>query len=137
MICYACKGTNFKRQPIELVIRVGSHDVVDRSMSLPVCQSCGEYVIPADKHENAELRAALVALSDAPNTTGEMLKYARKALGFTQIEFAEQLSTTGESISRWEREERPMEPWVKLAALALIRERLMGPVQNVELKKAV
>lgn len=135
MICYACKGTSFKRQPIELVIRVGDVDVVDRSMTAPVCESCGEYVIPGDAHEKAELRAALVALSDAPNTTGAMLKYARKALGFTQVEFAEKLSTVGESISRWEREERPMEPWVKLATLALIRERLMGPVPGVELRK--
>lgn len=135
MKCYACKSEESETRPIEIVTRVGSHDVASRAHQRPVCLACGEYVIPYEMLEKVELQAALVALTEAPEVTGAMLKYARKALGFTQVEFAEKLSTASESISRWEREERPMEPWVKLATLALIRERLMGPVPGVELRK--
>jgi len=136
MICHACKGTAFKREVVELPTRVGEHRIVDRSVTLPVCQKCSEYVLPAAIHEGVELRAALVAFTQAPTVTGSMLRFARKALGFTQPALAERIGTTFESISRWEREERPMEPWVPLTVLGLVRERLMPPPKNVEFKRA-
>lgn len=136
MQCHACKGESFERQAVTLTTRVGNHRVVDRSLRLPVCLDCGEFVVPAEAHEKVELRAALVAFTDAPRVTGAMLRFARKALDMTQAELAERLSVAPESISRWEREERPMEPWVPLAVLGLLRERLMPPPSGVELKRA-
>lgn len=109
---------------------------MDRSCSRPVCVDCGEYTVPAGMLEKVELRAALVVLTDAPSVSGEAVKFARKALGLTQTELAERIGSTKESISRWEREERPMEPWVPLTVLALIRERLMPPPSGVELWRA-
>ena len=64
-----------------------------------------------------------------------MLRFARKALDLTQAELAQRIRTTFESVSRWEREERPMEPWVPLAILGLVREKLMPPPTGVELRK--
>lgn len=136
MKCYACGGQEFEEQTVELTTKVGVHRIIDTSVQRPVCLSCGEYTIPAGILEKVELRAALVALTDAPNFTGEMLRYTRKALGFTQTELAEQIASTKESVSRWEREERPMEPWVPMVVLALIRGRLLPPPKGVELKKA-
>jgi DNA-binding transcriptional regulator YiaG len=136
MICYACKGKVFKREVLELVIRVGEHRTVDRSVTRPVCQTCREFVVPSAIYEQVELRAALVAFTEAPTVTGAMLHFGRKALGLTQADLAERIGTTFESISRWEREERPMEPWVPLTVLALLRERLMPPPKNVEFKRA-
>jgi hypothetical protein len=136
MICYACQGTVFKRAAVELELRVGEHLVVDRSLTLPVCQSCGEYVVPSLVYEKVELRAALLAFAQAPAISGSVLCFGRKALGLTQLALAERIGTTPESISRWEREERPMEPWVPLTVLALLRERLMPPPKNIDFKRA-
>jgi transcriptional regulator with XRE-family HTH domain len=64
------------------------------------------------------------------------LKFARKALGLKQTALGERIGATAESISRWELEERPMEPWVGLAMAGLLREKLMPPPAGVELLKA-
>lgn len=134
MRCHECNGESFERRAVELTSRVGKHKVVDSSVRRPVCTNCGTYTVPADALEAVELRAAVVAFTEAPRVTGEMLRFARKALDMTQGELAARIGTTVESVSRWEREERPMEPWVPLTVLALLREKLMPPTPGVQLK---
>lgn len=136
MKCDECGGEAFEHRTVEIPVQVGPHRVVDRSVRLPVCNECGDVVIPADVHELVEQRAALVALTDTKTMTGSMLRFARKALGLTQVELAEKLATTGESISRWEREERPMDPVLRQAMRALLMERLMPPQGDIELQEA-
>ena len=136
MHCHECNGDKFERRNVELTTRVGEHTVIDRSVARPVCTECGEFTVSAETLEKVELRAALVAFTQAPGVTGAMLRFARKALDMTQAELAERIGTTFESVSRWEREERQMEPWVPLAVLGLVREKLMPPPNGVELKKA-
>ncbi|OQX70283.1 MAG: hypothetical protein B6A08_00175 [Sorangiineae bacterium NIC37A_2] len=136
MTCHECGGETFERRTVEIPVQVGPYRVVDRSVVLPVCKACGDAVIPAETHEQVELRAALVALTDAPTMTGPTLRFARKALGLTQTELAGKLATTGESISRWEREERlTNETMLRQAVRALLMERLMPPTKDVELRK--
>lgn len=135
MRCHNCKGTAFERRNLELKTQVGEHTVVDNTVTRPVCTNCGEYTIDSKTLEKIELRAALVAFSDAPTVSGPMLKFARKALGLKQTELGERIGATAESISRWEREERQMEPWVGLTMAGLLREKLMPPPSGVELLK--
>ncbi len=136
MHCHECNGDKFERRNVELTTRVGEHTVIDRSVVRPVCAKCGEFTVSAETLEKVELRATLVAFTEAPRVTGAMLRFARKTLDMTQAELAERIGTTFESVSRWEREERQMEPWVPLAVLGLVREKLMPPPTGVELKKA-
>lgn len=136
MKCYQCKGERFERRTVEIPTRVGSHTVVDRSVALPVCSECGEFTVPAKKLQTAELRAIVVAFTDAPEVTGAMLRSARKALDLTQGELAARIGASAESVSRWERSERPMEPWVPLAVLNLVREQIMPRPPHVELRRA-
>jgi DNA-binding transcriptional regulator YiaG len=136
MHCHECNEENFETRAVEIATRVGEHVVVDRSLRRPVCTKCGEFTLSADALAKVELRAALVAFVNAPRVTGAMLRFARKSLDMTQAELAERIGTALESVSRWEREERPMEPWVSLAVLSLVREKLMPPPNDVELRKA-
>jgi DNA-binding transcriptional regulator YiaG len=136
MHCHECNGEKFERQAVELTTQVGEHNVIDRSVVRPVCIQCGAFTVPSSTLEKAELRAAVVAFTDAPSVTGGMLRFARKALDKTQAELAERIGTTSESVSRWEREERSLEPWVPLAVLGLVRAELMPPPSGVELRKA-
>jgi YgiT-type zinc finger domain-containing protein len=136
MHCYNCNATTFEQRVLDLKTEVGEHTVLNHTVTRPVCTACGEYTVDSVTLEQVELCAALVAFSDAPRVSGPMLKFARKALGLKQTELGERIGATAESISRWEREERPAEPWVPLAVLGLVRERLMPLPAGVELLKA-
>lgn len=133
MKCFNCGSEQFQKQPVDIQTKVGERTVVHHGQPRNVCCQCGEFTVSATMLEKLELRAALVAFSDAPKVTGPMLRFARKALGFTQPELAQRIGASTESVSRWEREERPSEPWVPLAVTGLIRERLMPNPPNVEL----
>jgi DNA-binding XRE family transcriptional regulator len=135
MRCLECDGEKLERRVIELTTKVGAHTVVDRSVTRPVCMPCGEYTVPAATLEQVELRAAIVAFTEAPSVSGAMLRFARKALGLKQAELGARIGATLESVSRWEREERPMELWLPLAVLGLVREKLMPPPSGVELMR--
>lgn len=135
MKCHNCNGEEFTTRTVELVTKIGKHKVTDESVRRPVCDQCGEYTIPAKTLEKVELRAATVALSDAEQVTGAMIRFARKALGMTQVEFANALDTSGESVSRWEREERPMEKWVPLAVKGLLLEKQNPAPEGLTLRK--
>lgn len=136
MKCHECNGEAFETRAVELTTRVGALCVVDRSVRRPVCARCGAFTVPAKALEKIELRAALVAFTDAPSVTGAMLRFARKALDLTQAELAARLGTSFESVSRWEREERPSEPWLPVAILGLVREKLMPPPDGIELRQS-
>lgn len=135
MQCHQCNGETFESRSVEITTRVGEQTVVDRSVTRPVCTQCGEFTVPASTLAKVELRAAVVAFTDAPAVTGAMLRFARKALELTQTELAQRLGAASESVSRWERDERAMEPWVPLSVLGLLREQLMPPPRDVELQK--
>lgn len=136
MRCHECGGEKFEKRTVDVLTRVGEHAVLDRSVRRPVCTKCGEYTIPAETLETLELRAAVCAFEKADKVTGGMLRFARKALDMTQGEFAERIGTSPESVSRWEREERPMEPWVALAVTGLVRERQSPLPADLEFKQA-
>lgn len=136
MRCHNCGSESFERKTVDIMTRVGIHGVLDRSVRRPVCTNCGEYTIPAETLEILELRAALCAFTEADSITGDMLRFARKALDLTQDELATRIGSTAESVSRWEREERPMERWVPLVVVGLVREKLMPPPADVQLKRA-
>lgn len=133
--CHECGGEELTVRTVEIETRIGKHKVIDGSVRRPVCDKCGDFTIPAKTLEKVELRAAIVALSDVAATTGAMIRFARKALGMTQVEFATALDTTGESVSRWEREERPMERWVPLAVKGLLLEKQNPAPEGLTLRK--
>jgi len=136
MKCHECKGESFEHRIVELTTRFGEHMVVDHSVRRPVCTRCGEYTLPAEVLQSVEQRAALVILTQAPRVTGEMLRFTRKSLGLNQAELASRIGTSTESVSRWEREERTMEPWVPLTVRGLLMANLMPPLGHVEMRKA-
>ena len=67
-----------------------------------------------------ERRAAKTVLLDVPEVEGEVLKFARKALGLKQAELAAILDVSAETISRWETSADPFKRQVQLAYAQLL-----------------
>lgn len=124
MKCLNCGGTEFAPFTEGLKTRVGDVTVIDRSLAMGACAKCGEWEIPADVLEKAELRAALIALSDRKPMTGAVLRGARRILGMTQRELGPALNMRHETLCRHEKEAEPIADVYRVAMIGLIAERL-------------
>ncbi len=133
MKCLSCEQGSVRHRAIPIVTEVGGHTVKDESLRGLICDACGSYTLEAEQMQKAELRAAITFLRDLKSINGEILRFARKALGLTQAELGKRLHREPETISRWENNARPMEDWVQLSMAALVTERLLPPQEDISL----
>lgn len=136
MKCFECSNTKFKRQAEEIVTDVGPCRVVDHRHEFDVCTKCGSFAIDYEVGRDIELHAAHMALIGCDSFSGEILKFARKALGLTQRELGERLGRAPETISRNERSPE-LDGELRFALVGLVA-AAMNPdgFDGVELKRA-
>lgn len=84
------------------------------------CKECRAVFMAGDVLERIDLEVATVLAMKGP-LQGETLRFMRKALGLRGFELASLLDITGETLSRWEHEQRPVDPmaWVLVGSLVL------------------
>lgn len=80
---------------------VGDNVVRDPSRATMTCTQCGATYVSAHALMMYEARAAAIVIREG-KVTGEVLKYARKAMGLRQSDLAKLLERTVEWVSRWE-----------------------------------
>jgi putative zinc finger/helix-turn-helix YgiT family protein len=122
--CYKCDGET-RRQEVTWPITVGEHEI-EHKLTEDVCTACGEWTISSHKLGELELISAVTVLQEQ-EMTGAILKDVRKSIALKQTELAEYLGVAAETVSRWERGERSMEPWVRLAMLGLLLPKILTP----------
>ncbi len=81
---------------------------------------CGEVELTLDQLAGYQRRAAAIVLREAKEVDGAVMKYARKALGLKQTELAEAIGCAGETVSRYETGDLPVNTQVRLAVVALL-----------------
>ncbi|HOU91961.1 MAG TPA: helix-turn-helix domain-containing protein [Polyangiaceae bacterium] len=82
----------------------------------------GTPALSAEELARLELRAAITVLHDVDHVGGAELRFARKAMGLRQVDLAEHLGVTGETVSRWENDAESFTRAAQLAVLALLCE---------------
>lgn len=72
------------------------------------CEACGDYAIVIPRIlELHRLMAETVIRKPAPLTPAE-IRFLRKHIGWSAVDFAKRMGTTPESVSRWENGKLPM-----------------------------
>lgn len=132
MKCYACGG-DLDLRPHVHEEDVGGVVVRDGSTMLPTCTRCGEVLIPGRDLSMYELRAAALVLREGRRVNGEVLRYARKALGLRQADLAKLLGLGSEWISRWETGSTAATRSNQLAIVALLDDAWMHLYRGEEL----
>lgn len=89
------------------VQKVGKWTVTDRSSVVPQCTTCNAPQLSLDDIQGYELRAVNTVLCEG-HFEGDVIRYARKALGLTQKELGKILDYTHETVSRWENGKEPV-----------------------------
>ena len=98
--CIEC-GAPLETRAIERRMRVGRYTVEDTTMVAPVCTN-GHVELSVDALAELERRAVMVVLSEAADIGGAEIRFARKAVGLTQVRLATTLDVAPETVSRWE-----------------------------------
>jgi len=109
--------------------RVGRYKVDDGSQIVAVCAK-GHPELDLNQLAEYERRAAAIVLSEAADIGGAEIKFARKALGLTQVRLAALLDVAPETISRWETGAESMSRVSRLALLAVVRDA--GALKRLE-----
>jgi len=125
-----------ERRRVLVPTRIGELTVENQTVVADACTECGGFELTAAQSRRVSMQAVLVAFREAQGLSGAMVRSARKHLGFTQVEFAEVLQTTPESISRWERGEREIPHYLRDQVIRLALERLspnVAPAAEIHL----
>lgn len=107
------------------VQKVGKWTVTDRTSRAPQCEACNAPQLTLDELQGYELRAVKTVLCEG-HLEGEVVRYARKALGLKQKELGKILGYTHETVSRWENDKDPMPRAAGSALIGLLMRAIDG-----------
>jgi DNA-binding transcriptional regulator YiaG len=117
--CPNCGG-EMRRNTYKRTTQVGRYRVVDGCSVALQCARCGEVDLTMDERSGYERRAAKTVLFERPAVEGEVIRFARKALGMRQVDLATALEVAPETISRWETNKETVGRTVQLAIAQLL-----------------
>ncbi len=100
--------------------RVGRFTVTDGGHAAQRVMADGTPILTAEEASELERRATIAVLRDIDLVSGAELRFARKVLGLRQVELAEHLGVTPETVSRWETGADPFKRPVQLAICDLL-----------------
>lgn len=123
--CFDCGGELVERG-VSHETRGGRFTVSDRSSSALVCTKCGAPLFTGAQLNAYELRAVERVLRSVERPGGAVVKFARKALGFTQVELGKVLGYSAETISRYEQDAIETPRAVLVALLGLVEAAARG-----------
>ena len=86
------------------------------------CKSCRAVFMAGESLERVDLAIGATLALTGP-VSGDSFRFMRKALGLRGSELASLLSVTGETVSRWENGQRPVDlmAWILVGGLVLER----------------
>ncbi len=72
------------------------------------CPECGEVEVMIPKIEELHRALALAVVAKKARLTGAEVRFLRKFLGWSGVDFAKRMGVTPESVSRWENDREKM-----------------------------
>ncbi len=131
--CVKCSGALSAAMMREEVVVAGA--TFSGMVPTRRCDACGEVYLAAEDGMRFDLRVAR-ELGSRGAATGEAFRFMRKALGMRATDLAELLGVAAETISRWERGERPVDRAALTVVGALVADKLDGRATTIKLLKA-
>lgn len=97
------------------------------------CPECGEYEVDIPRMDELHRLIAQMVASKSPRLTAQEVRFLRKYLGFSGVDFAATLDVTPETVSRWENGKKQMSPVAERALRLMVFVR--DPIDEYPLEK--
>lgn len=131
--CVKCHGALGATEVPEEITVAGA--TFSGSIQAQRCDSCGEVYLAAEDAMRFDLRVAR-ELGSRGAATGETFRFMRKAIGMRAADLASLLGVSAETVSRWERGERPVDRAALTVLGALVTDKLERRATTMKLLKA-
>lgn len=118
--CPECNKGTLQHKAVIHTENVGDVKVTDETVSVFVCDTCGEYDLTVDELSRYQCRAAALVLRDGRFVNKDVVQYARKALGLQQIDLAKLIGKPLENVSQWETGDMQISRTEQMALVALL-----------------
>lgn len=135
MRCVMCKEGKLRRAALKLERNVAGHRFTT-TVKGQACPICKEVYINGPDAERFELNVAR-ALAEAAVTSGEAVKFMRKAAGMRAIDLAELLGVVPETVSRWETDRTVIDRSALAVVAMLVLDRANGTSRTEDTLRAL
>jgi putative zinc finger/helix-turn-helix YgiT family protein len=97
------------------------------------CPECGEHEVDIPRMAELHRLIAQEVASKGPRLTPQEIRFLRKHLGFSGVDFATTLDVTPETVSRWETGKKQMSPVAERALRLMVFVR--DPISEYPLER--
>ncbi len=107
--CAECGGpVKTRREKRYRYAECGLPSVIVDGIEVSECQRCGETYTGIPAIEGLHRAIAAAVIYKKGRLAPEEIKFLRKSLGWSGVDFAKPMGTTPETVSRWENRKAPM-----------------------------
>jgi putative zinc finger/helix-turn-helix YgiT family protein len=111
----------------------GLDSVTLMNVEMRRCPECGEYEVDIPRIDELHRLIAQTVASKKHRLTPQEVRFLRKYLGFSGVDFARTLDVTPETVSRWETGKKQMSPVAERALRLMVFVR--DPIEEYPLEK--
>lgn len=110
MTCTACGGQLKSRREDYRYDLSGLPGITLVDVEVRRCGRCGDYEVAIPRIDALHRAIAQAVIRKPARLAGAEIRYLRKWLGWSGVDFAAHMGTTPETVSRWERGSQPIGP---------------------------
>ncbi len=131
MTCLECRGEMTTTRENFKYTASGLPNVTLVNVEVSRCRECGEYEVAIPNIEGLHRTIALAVASKPARLAAEEIRFLRKWLGWSGVDFAEHIGVDPATVSRWENDTLSMGGSAERALRLMVATR--EPVQSYSL----
>jgi putative zinc finger/helix-turn-helix YgiT family protein len=133
MKCESCGAQTKSGRENYRYTECGLDSVTLMNVEVRRCPECGDYEVDIPRMEELHCLIAQEVASKGPRLTAQEIRFLRKYLGFSGVDFAATLDVTPETVSRWEGGKKQMSPISERALRLMVFVR--SPIEEYPLER--
>jgi putative transcriptional regulator len=120
--CKACSTEMRSSREVYRYDESGLPNVILRDVEIRRCPTCGTQEVPIPRVGELHRAIAMALVHKPARLLGAEIRYLRKYLGWSGVDFAAHMGVSPETVSRWEHEREPVSsPSDRLLRLIVVR----------------
>lgn len=110
MKCPQCEAAMTARKEAYRYTECGLPHVTLRDVEIQTCTKCGERLVGIQRMAALHKVIARAVIMKRERLTGAEIRFLRKHLGWSGVDFARYIGVDAATVSKWENDQQPMGP---------------------------